>query len=92
MLRYQTNVGGHPTRPIGSCYDILFCKSQGNAFLGAARSASWPTPRSVHPPPTISLSWSPDGRQLLYAGMDGMHFLNPENGETRSLTSRSSAI
>jgi Tol biopolymer transport system component/DNA-binding winged helix-turn-helix (wHTH) protein len=35
---------------------------------------------------TISLSWSPDGSELLYAGMDGMHFLNPGNGETRSLT------
>jgi Tol biopolymer transport system component len=36
--------------------------------------------------PTISLNWSPDGRQLLYAGMDGMHLLTPENGETRSVT------
>jgi Tol biopolymer transport system component/DNA-binding winged helix-turn-helix (wHTH) protein len=36
--------------------------------------------------PTISLNWSPDGRQLLYAGLDGMHLLTPENGETRSVT------
>ena len=36
--------------------------------------------------PTISLNWSPDGRQLLYAGIDGMHLLTPENGETRSVT------
>jgi Tol biopolymer transport system component/DNA-binding winged helix-turn-helix (wHTH) protein len=35
---------------------------------------------------TISLSWSPDGRQLLYAGLDGMHLLTPENDETRSVT------
>ncbi len=35
---------------------------------------------------TISLNWSPDGRQLLYAGMDGMHLLTPENDETRSVT------
>ena len=36
--------------------------------------------------PTISLNWSPDGRQLLYAGIDGMHLLTPENDETRSVT------
>jgi Tol biopolymer transport system component len=34
---------------------------------------------------TISLSWSPDGSQLLYAGTDGMHLLTLENGDTRSL-------
>jgi Tol biopolymer transport system component/DNA-binding winged helix-turn-helix (wHTH) protein len=35
---------------------------------------------------TISLSWSPDGRELLYAGIDGVHLLTPENDETRSVT------
>jgi Tol biopolymer transport system component len=34
----------------------------------------------------LYFSWSPDGRQLLYAGTDGMHFLDPENGETGALT------
>jgi Tol biopolymer transport system component/DNA-binding winged helix-turn-helix (wHTH) protein len=34
---------------------------------------------------TISLNWSPDGRQLLYADIDGMHLLTPENDETRAV-------
>jgi Tol biopolymer transport system component len=37
-------------------------------------------------PFTISLNWSPDGRQLLYADIDGVHLLTPENDETRSVT------
>ena len=32
------------------------------------------------------LAGSPDGRQLLYADIDGMHLLTPENNEISSIT------
>jgi len=37
---------------------------------------------NLHPLPAhISLSWSPDGRQLMYSTIDGLRVLTPENGE-----------
>jgi Tol biopolymer transport system component/DNA-binding winged helix-turn-helix (wHTH) protein len=33
----------------------------------------------------LTLSWSPDNRQLLYNTTDGLRILTPENGEVRSL-------
>ena len=35
----------------------------------------------------MSLSWSPDGRQLVYNTIDGIRILTPENGQVRSLDS-----
>jgi Tol biopolymer transport system component/DNA-binding winged helix-turn-helix (wHTH) protein len=63
----------------GGAPGIFMVSARGGAERKLADATFCPLPQ------TISLSWSPDGRQLLYAGMDGMHFLNPGNGESRSL-------
>ena len=36
-------------------------------------------------PSDMTLSWSPDGRQLVYYTIDGLRVLTPENGEVRPL-------
>jgi Tol biopolymer transport system component len=64
----------------GGAPGIFMVSARGGAERKLADATFCPLPQ------TISLSWSPDGSQLIYAGMDGMHFLNPGNGETRSLT------
>lgn len=64
----------------GGAPGIFMVSARGGPERKLADATFCPDSRS------ISLSWSPDGRQLLYAGTDGMHFLDPENGETRALT------